>query len=63
MGAVKAGPLSFVMALLNLRLNYWLPNPEHVSVKPGFAASFRGQPGLRVSWGMSYDVLFIKGGY
>jgi len=46
MGAVKVGPLSFVMAMLNLRLNYWLPNPEHISPKPGFAASLRGKPGL-----------------
>jgi hypothetical protein len=50
MGAIKAGPLSFVMALLNLRLNYWLPNPARLSSTPGVAASLRGQPGLRYLW-------------
>ena len=50
MGTIKAGPLSFIMALLNLRLNYWLPNPARLSPTPGFAASLRGQPGLLYLW-------------
>ena len=27
MGAITVRPLTFLLALLNIRLNYWLPNP------------------------------------
>jgi hypothetical protein len=30
MGAVTMRSLTFVMTMLNIRLNYWLPNPTHV---------------------------------
>lgn len=52
MGTVKVGSMSFVMALLNLRLNYWLPNPDpdHTGAAARLMSQLRLKPGLKYLW-------------
>ena len=49
MGVTTVRPLMFIMALLNIRLGYWLPNPRVVS-----DATWRTRIGLRRGPGPKY---------
>jgi hypothetical protein len=46
MGALRTGALTFVMALLNIRLNYWLPNPAGTKRRPWYFLNLPGRVGL-----------------
>ncbi|MBC7983258.1 MAG: patatin-like phospholipase family protein [Candidatus Obscuribacterales bacterium] len=39
---------AFFLAMLNVRLNYWLPNPRHVFCRPGARAKVPRSPSRRV---------------
>ena len=45
MGAVPMRSLAFVMTMLNIRLNYWLPNPRYFGTRRWHRLA--GRPGLR----------------
>ena len=48
MGTVTVRSLTFVMTLLNIRLNYWLPHPARTGARHSWwARATCGQPGLR----------------
>jgi hypothetical protein len=42
MGSITVGPLTSLMALLNLRLAYWLPNPKRIAELDGTAVPSPG---------------------
>lgn len=46
MGALRFRGLTFIMALLNIRLNYWLPHPANVQCRPWRFLDLSGQVGL-----------------
>ena len=47
MGALPAHSLSFLMTMLNVRLNYWLPNPARADRGGLWTRLTQGSPGLR----------------
>lgn len=46
MGTVTARPLTFLLALLNMRLNYWLPHPDMAGHRSWYLRLLYGRPGL-----------------
>lgn len=46
MGTISVRPLTFVMALLNIRLNYWLPHPARVGRRSWYHRLLYWRPGL-----------------
>lgn len=45
MGKATIKPLMFLLAMLNVRLNYWLPNPRHIVADGFFTANSLTRPG------------------
>ncbi len=60
MGTISVGPFAFAMALLNLRLGYWLPNPRFIN-----EGKFKGQarPGWTLLWREALSLLHERGRY
>ncbi len=48
MGKITVKPLVFILAMLNIRLNYWLPNPAKLVTHDDMPASLRKSPFFRV---------------
>jgi len=46
MGAVTVRPLTSLLALLNIRLNYWLPHPKRTERNSWYHRLWYGRPGL-----------------
>ncbi|MDJ0837283.1 MAG: hypothetical protein QNK37_12255 [Acidobacteriota bacterium] len=41
MGRFTSRPLRFILSMLNIRLNYWLPNPKGIERRLGFGRNMR----------------------
>lgn len=48
MGKVTVKPLVFILAMLNIRLNYWLPNPAKLVTHENMPPALRKSPFFRV---------------
>lgn len=46
MGTVTVRPLTFLLAVLNMRLNYWLPHPDMAGHRSWYLRLLYGRPGL-----------------
>ncbi len=60
MGNISVGPFAFAMALLNLRLSYWLPNPRFFGDYRWF---HRARAGWSCLWREALSLLHERGRY
>lgn len=61
MGKTTNRSLVFIMTLLNIRLGYWLPNPEYVNKRSRFGALLLGNAQPSLIWKEALGQLDSKG--